>query len=162
VDVNGNESRLDLIEPAVSDLTVREVVDDCNPDCMIVVYALDDKESFDCAVSSLDWLAKNSFTSCKPVILVGNKSDLARSRVVESSEGCELAMRHSVKFTETSPGCGHHIDELLVGIVMQLRLYENGQPRTCHKSIKETMKGILSLVTGKDDEKKKLCRNLNV
>ena len=30
-------------------------------------------------------------------------------------------LRYGVKFTETSPGCGHHIDELLVGIVLQLR-----------------------------------------
>jgi hypothetical protein len=40
---------------------------------------------------------------------------------VEATEGCDLAVQYGVKFTETSPGCGHHIDELLVGIVMQLR-----------------------------------------
>jgi len=162
VDVNGEESRLDLIEPAVEDLTVGEVVDDHNPDCIVVVYAVDDRESFSKAESILDWLAKNSFISCKPCILVGNKSDLARSRALESGEGCELALAFSVKFTETSPGCGHHIDELLVGIAMQLRLYEGGHPRSCHKSIKDTMKGIFSLVTGKEEEKRKLCRNLNV
>jgi hypothetical protein len=44
-----------------------------------------------------------------------------RSRLVEATEGCDLAVQYGVKFTETSPGCGHHIDELLVGIVMQLR-----------------------------------------
>jgi len=162
VDVNGEESRLDLIEPAVEDLTVGEVVDDHNPDCVVVVYAVDDRDSFSKAESILDWLTKNSFISCKPCILVGNKSDLARSRMLEMAEGCELALEYSVKFTETSPGCGHHIDELLVGIAMQLRLYEGGHPRSCHKSIKDTVKGIISMVTGKEEEKRKICRNLNV
>ena len=44
--------------------------------------------------------------------------------MVDACEGCDLALQFSVKFTETSPGCGHRIDELLVGIVMQLRLSE--------------------------------------
>ena len=52
---------------------------------------------------------------------VGNKADLERSRVLQTSEGCDLAVEFGAKFTETSPGMGHHIDELLVGIVMQMR-----------------------------------------
>ena len=52
---------------------------------------------------------------------VGNKADLERSRVLQTSDGCDLAVEFGAKFTETSPGMGHHIDELLVGIVMQMR-----------------------------------------
>ena len=52
---------------------------------------------------------------------MGNKADLARSRLLQTVEGCDLAVEFGVKFTETSPGMGHHIDELLVGIVMQMR-----------------------------------------
>ena len=52
---------------------------------------------------------------------VGNKTDLERSRVLSTSDGEDLAVEFGVKFTETSPGMGHHIDELLVGIVMQMR-----------------------------------------
>ena len=52
---------------------------------------------------------------------MGNKADLERSRVLQTSEGCDLAVEFGAKFTETSPGMGHHIDELLVGIVMQMR-----------------------------------------
>ena len=57
-------------------------------------------------------------TSC---VQVGNKTDLERSRVLSTSDGEDLAVDFGVKFTETSPGMGHHIDELLVGIVMQMR-----------------------------------------
>ena len=52
----------------------------------------------------------------KSCILVGNKADLARSRLVQTVEGCDLAVTHGVKFAETSPGMGHHIDELLFGL----------------------------------------------
>ena len=54
-------------------------------------------------------------------VQVGNKTDLERSRVLSTSDGEDLAVEFGVKFTETSPGMGHHIDELLVGIVMQMR-----------------------------------------
>ena len=75
----------------------------------------------DYARSCISWLSENNHLSGKSTILVGNKTDLARSRVVGTPEGCNLAVRFGVKFAETSPGMGHHIDELLVGIVMQLR-----------------------------------------
>lgn len=40
----------------------------------------------------------------RAVILVGNKSDLVRTREVTSSQGEELAVKYRVKFTETSAG----------------------------------------------------------
>lgn len=132
VDVNGEESRLSLIEVEEGDLSSME---DLNPDCYVVVYAVDSEQSFGESVSvvsslcrvpehakrSLRWLASSNSMAGKSSILVGNKADLARSRVVETGEGCDLAVEFGVKFTETSPGMGHHIDELLVGIVMQMR-----------------------------------------
>ena len=61
------------------------------------------------------------FLHFHPLLQVGNKADLERSRVLQTSDGCDLAVEFGAKFTETSPGMGHHIDELLVGIVMQMR-----------------------------------------
>ena len=52
---------------------------------------------------------------------MGNKTDLARSRKVTTNQGCEAALTAGVKFSETSAGIGHLVDELLVGIVMQCR-----------------------------------------
>ena len=102
----------------------------------------------------------------KSAILVGNKSDLARSRVLTSGDGCDLAIEHGLKFTETSPGMGHHIDELLVGIVMQLRLHEKRDkvPITegHQMSLKQSLRSFLSIFTGREDEKRKACKNLNI
>ena len=57
----------------------------------------------------------------KGVILVGNKADLARRRLIQAENGCNTAIKAGAKFVETSAGIGHMTDELLVGIVMQCR-----------------------------------------
>jgi len=165
VNVNGTETQLSLIEcSSVTDQRIVELAEDHNPDCYVVVYAVDDRESFDYGHKSLSWLRQNNYLGDKRVILVGNKADLVRSRCVDTSEGCDLAVQFNVKFTETSPGMGHQIDELLVGIVMQLRLHDGHEVQVRQEaasSLKQTVKGIFNMFTGKEDEKKKSCRNLN-
>ena len=56
-------------------------------------------------------------------ILVGNKTDLARTRQVKTHRGCQAALEvgRNIKFAEISAGIGHMTDELLVGIVTQCR-----------------------------------------
>ena len=44
VDVNNSEAQMSVLEASVSDLS--DVVDDHNPDCFVIVYAVDDMESF--------------------------------------------------------------------------------------------------------------------
>ena len=59
----------------------------------------------------------------KTFILVGNKTDLARTRQVKTHRGCQTALEvgENVKFVEISAGIGHMTDELLVGIITQCR-----------------------------------------
>ena len=74
------------------------------------------------ADTALAHLTSRDCLAGKSVILVGNKTDLARSRQVQTEDSCNAAILAGVKFVETSAGIGHNIDELLVGIVMQCRL----------------------------------------
>ncbi|KAG5885175.1 hypothetical protein JTB14_003516 [Gonioctena quinquepunctata] len=60
--------------------------------------------------------------STKAVILVANKADLVRSRVVSTEEGKSMATSYDCKYIETSVGINHNVDELLVGILSQIRL----------------------------------------
>ena len=46
VDVNNSETEMSVIEASVSDLSVCEMVEEHNPDCYVIVYAVDDIESF--------------------------------------------------------------------------------------------------------------------
>lgn len=90
----------------------------------------------------MNYLWRENVTD-KAVIIVGNKADLARSRVISTSgnvevffplpeiyahhylyfssqDGKQLAANRDVKFIETSSGIQHNVDELLVGILKQV------------------------------------------
>jgi GTPase SAR1 family protein len=92
------------------------------PNGVIVVYSVTDSGSFLLAGEVLRWLWQEGVTQEKAVILVGNKCDLERARVVSSQEGKALASSYESKFIETSVGIGHNVDELLVGTLKQCRL----------------------------------------
>ena len=46
MNVNNKETQISVLEAAVSDLTISDIVEDHNPDCFVVVYAVDDLHSF--------------------------------------------------------------------------------------------------------------------
>merc|ERR1719245_169489 len=60
--------------------------------------------------------------SDKAVILVGNKADLVRTRSVSIVDAKAVASSYDCKYTETSGELNHNVDELLVGILKQIRL----------------------------------------
>ena len=60
---------------------------------------------------------------------------------------------------------GHHVDELLVGIVMLIRLRETEtEPniRQKHSLAQKIIQGFISLVNGKEDKNRLACKNLNI
>ena len=60
---------------------------------------------------------------------------------------------------------GHHVDELLVGIVMLIRLRETEtEPniRQKHSLAQKIFQGFISLVKGKEDKNRLACKNLNI
>ncbi|XP_013412267.1 GTP-binding protein RAD-like, partial [Lingula anatina] len=56
-----------------------------------------------------------------PTILVGNKNDLVRSRLVSADDGKLIATLYDAKYIETSAVLKHQVDELLVGILTHLK-----------------------------------------
>ncbi|GFY78309.1 uncharacterized protein TNIN_456471 [Trichonephila inaurata madagascariensis] len=103
-------------------------------DAIIVSYSVTDMASFRKAVHCLSMmrdLANKQPPSALPlgpglrskaVILVGNKSDLARVRTINTENGRSAASKYDVKFIETSVTIHHNVDELLVGALSQVRL----------------------------------------
>ncbi|CAG4969060.1 unnamed protein product [Colias eurytheme] len=94
-----------------------------------VVYSTADRNSFAEAEKQLQTLWAAGHTARRAVILVGNKADLARSRVVPTDEGKALATSYECKFIETSVGINHNVDELLVGLLTQIRLKQQHAER---------------------------------
>ena len=90
-----------------------------NSDAVILVYAINDINSF----NSLDmWLSKlNDATdlSKKPIIIVGNKSDV-NDRKISYEEGKKYAESKGYNFYETSAKSGEHIEEAFNDIFEQL------------------------------------------
>lgn len=90
------------------------------PHGCVVVYSVVQRSSFRQAEEIVNYLWRENITKDKAVILVGNKADLARSRLIPTAEGKALAKSRDAKFIETSSGIQHNVDELLVGILKQV------------------------------------------
>ena len=123
-----------------------------NSDAVILVYAINDINSF----NSLDmWLSKlNDATdlSKKPIIIVGNKSDV-NDRKISYEEGKKYAESKGYNFYETSAKSGEHIEEAFNDIFEQL--YKTFEEEITGK--KQYNAAGMAIEKGKKDKKKKCC-----
>lgn len=71
------------------------------------------------------------------MILVGNKSDLVRKRSISREEGRNLALKFGSKFVETSVAINDKVDDLLAGILKQIRLKEASDKESQRNSTNE-------------------------
>ncbi len=92
-------------------------------DAFIVVYSISDKTSFNIAIDLLKSI-RLSENKNQPVILVGNKSDLVRKRSISREDAGIIAMKFGCKFVETSVAINDKVDDLLAGVLKQIRLHE--------------------------------------
>lgn len=86
-------------------------------------------------------------------------------------DGKKLATEHDCKFIETSSGIQHNVDELLVGVLKQIRLREDlNKKRRKKKLMGSGSRTSLSLGVARDilqkmclqDNRSKSCENLLV
>lgn len=91
-------------------------------DAFLIVFSVTDRRSFSKVPETLLRLRAGRPQHDLPVIIVGNKSDLARSREVSLEEGRHLAGTLSCKHIETSAALHHNTRELFEGAVRQIRL----------------------------------------
>ncbi|XP_075425211.1 LOW QUALITY PROTEIN: GTP-binding protein REM 2 [Ascaphus truei] len=92
----------------------------------LLVFSVTDRSSFQRLPGLLLRLRTARPHAHLPIILVGNKGDLARSREVSAEEGRSLAVMMSCKYTETSAALHHNTQPLLEGVVRQIRLRREG------------------------------------
>uniref|UniRef100_A0A3Q3NHP5 GTP-binding protein n=1 Tax=Labrus bergylta TaxID=56723 RepID=A0A3Q3NHP5_9LABR len=104
----------------------------CQDNCLkvgsayVIVYSVTDRTSFDSASELRITLRRARQAENLPIILVGNKSDLVRSREVAIEEGRACAVVFDCKFIETSASLQHNVSELFEGVVRQIRLRRDG------------------------------------
>ncbi|XP_037294789.1 GTP-binding protein REM 1 [Manduca sexta] len=171
--LNGEESELYFVNCTS---TKEEIERSEPPDAFVVIYSVVDKASFQKAEQELARLLDCDMLRARPALLVGNKIDLARSRAVSTQDGKCLACTYKAKFIEVSVGINHNVDELLVGILNQIRLKKQqysadggreSSPAHWYKSrgvVRASMKArqMFTWIFGKEDSKFKNCENLHV
>ncbi|XP_076335370.1 uncharacterized protein LOC143238749 isoform X2 [Tachypleus tridentatus] len=171
--LNGQETELLFVEHSLLDNMQPQVLPETSTfDAFAVIYSVTNKHSFQHAKNLLQQIRDTVSINSKAVILVGNKSDLVRLRVVTSDEGRAAAIYFNCKFIETSAGINHHVDELLVGILTQIRLKLQHPEKVNEKKEKsksrsslvcpERARGFIKRILRRSSTKSRLCDNLNV
>ncbi|XP_071555982.1 uncharacterized protein [Temnothorax nylanderi] len=160
--LDGQETELEIIDHPASEMSVETFCSTYNPDVYVVVYSVVDRRSLKVAEETLLYLWKSDYMTTHGVILVGNKVDLERKREVPSVVGRRLANSCGCKFIETSSGLAHHVDELLVGILAQIKLnpQRNRDQVTRRRRSKQPRRILKHLLGFK--RKTKSCENLFV
>ncbi|KAM7349646.1 uncharacterized protein ACRADG_008505 isoform 2-T3 [Cochliomyia hominivorax] len=120
--VDGIETDLEIIDHPACEMSAEAFCSTYNIDLFVVVYSVVDRSSFKQAEKILQYLKENEMLLTRGAILVGNKTDLERHREVNRQMARKLAKEIACKFIETSSGLDHNVDELLVGIVAQVKL----------------------------------------
>ncbi|XP_077583085.1 GTP-binding protein REM 1-like [Stigmatopora nigra] len=118
--VDGEEAALVVTDTWTDQQTDGEVCPTPG-DAYVIVYAVSDRRSFDVAAELGGALRGRRQADDISVILVGNKSDLVRSREVGVEEGRACAAALDCKFIETSAALQHNVSQLLEGAVRQIR-----------------------------------------
>lgn len=124
------ESELTFIDHPSAEMTPEKCIAMYEPHAYCIVYSTTDRSSMRIAEDVLQALWCSDLVSARAVILVGNKVDLVRSRDVATEEGKSMATAYDCKFIETSVGINHNVDELLVGLLTQIRLKLENPERT--------------------------------
>lgn len=104
---------------SISEFYVKEA------DGIVIVYAIDDKRSFedvDRHFSLLRKLREQDFSEGRlPVILVGNKKDLIERREISFQEGDEYADRRNCLFCESSAKVGLDSTDIFTALSKEIR-----------------------------------------
>ncbi|MBN3310044.1 RIT1 protein, partial [Amia calva] len=91
----------------------------------LISYSITDRRSFSEARQFHQLIQRVRHSAHTPVVLLGNKSDLAHLRQVSIEEGKSLAREFQCPFFETSAAYRHNIDEVFAALVRQIRRREN-------------------------------------
>ncbi|ESO98248.1 hypothetical protein LOTGIDRAFT_159043 [Lottia gigantea] len=114
--LDGEEAMVEFLEdPKIDNY------DDLQYDAFMVVFSLIEPSSFETATSLIRHL-RVTMGLDRTIMLVANKTDLARQRRVNSNEARTIAMKYDCVFLETAGAINHYVDELLVGTLKQIRM----------------------------------------
>ena len=83
----------------------------------LLVYSLTDKQTVGELQNIRNQIVRLKGHENVPMVIVGNKSDLADVRQVETSEGRGMADKWGCRFYESSAKSGHNVNQVFMEIV---------------------------------------------
>uniref|UniRef100_A0A6I8STV0 GTP-binding protein n=2 Tax=Xenopus tropicalis TaxID=8364 RepID=A0A6I8STV0_XENTR len=145
-------------------------------DAFLLIFSVTDRSTFQRLPSLLLQLRTARPHRHIPIILVGNKGDLVRSREVNMEEGRSLAGMLNCKYTEISAALHHNTHELLEGVVRQIRLRKDegehslqtpilltpGRRESLTKRARRLLQGLMGKHRGFFKQRSKSCHDLSV
>mmetsp|Transcript_33486 Transcript_33486/g.69178 ORF Transcript_33486/g.69178 Transcript_33486/m.69178 type:complete len:209 (+) Transcript_33486:396-1022(+) len=120
IDVNGKKIKLQIWDTAGQE-RFRSVAAGYYRSAggIILVYDVTDRLSFDHVSSWIEQIDNNALPDvCK--VLVGNKSDMAETQVIDAAEGKALAEQYGMGFYETSAKLGTSVQDVFSQTALQV------------------------------------------
>jgi len=87
----------------------------------LLVYSVTSRDSFENLKKFFSLILRVKDSNQFPMIIVGNKCDLADSRQVSTQEGKDLAKSLGCRFIETSSYTKYHVDDAFFELVREIR-----------------------------------------
>uniref|UniRef100_A0A914Y7K2 Uncharacterized protein n=1 Tax=Panagrolaimus superbus TaxID=310955 RepID=A0A914Y7K2_9BILA len=134
VAIGGSECELLFIEydPNNTDQWKHEEVQ-----AYVLMYSIDSKSSFRTITNVMEDLRIERNNT--PIILAGNKVDLERKRAIAASEVRTISHQYSVAHFEISVALNHEVNELLIGIVAEIKNAFSNSPLRSDQENSPTM-----------------------
>lgn len=94
----------------------------------VLVYSIVAQSTFNDLSELRDQILRVKDTTEVPMVLVGNKCDLADQRVITSEQGETLANRFGCRFLETSAKTKHNVEQIFYDLIRQINKGEKKVP----------------------------------
>jgi small GTP-binding protein len=121
VEVDNEQYMLEILDTAGTEqFTAMRDLYMKNGQGFVLVYSIIAQSTFNELQEMRDQILRVKDTTSVPMVLVGNKCDLADQRVITTEQGQEMAKKWNCTFMESSAKTGHNVNEIFYDLVRQI------------------------------------------
>jgi len=143
VEVDNDSYMLEILDTAGTEqFTAMRDLYMKNGQGFVLVYSIIAQSTFNDLPELRDQILRVKDTDKVPMVLVGNKCDLADQRVITSEQGENLSKRFDCRFVEASAKTKHNVEQIFYDLIRQI----NALAPPDQKKKKEGRRGGCSLL----------------